>query len=56
MYLVAVQDNRPEEMAALLRERGLRAEVGASLGVVRTVGSIRFKCFVVIKEARMMCV
>lgn len=27
MYLVAVQDNRPDEMMAMMREAGLRAEV-----------------------------
>lgn len=27
MYLVAVQDNRPEEIMALVRAQGLRAEV-----------------------------
>jgi hypothetical protein len=34
MYLVAVQDNRPEEMLAMMRERGLTAEVWKREGTV----------------------
>lgn len=38
-YLVVVQDNKPEEVMALMREGGLRAEVRLSCVYVRGVVS-----------------
>lgn len=40
MYLVAVQENKPEEVMALMREGGLRAEVRACCDYPRDGGGL----------------
>ncbi len=56
MYLVAVNENRPEEICAVMREAGLQAKVGrmgggrnGRVGLVRVDGrGMRIICVMII--------